>query len=74
MFFHTESGVLANQYRGARALSDFQVFASGIELDYSRPFSWEDDLVGMETWMILGVKKDDEYGDKNTVSKYVVKK
>ena len=58
----------------ARAISDFQKFAAGIELDYSRPFSWEDDLVGLETWMILGVKKDDEFGDKNTVSKYVVKK
>ena len=58
----------------ARALNSFQKFATAIELDYSRPFDWDEDLVGMECDMILGVKKDPEYGDKNTVSKYVVKK
>ena len=58
----------------ARSLNDFQKFASAIELDYSKPFSWEDDLVGMECWLIVGVKKSDEYGDGNTVSKYVTKK
>lgn len=58
----------------ARALSDFQKFAACIELDYSRPFSWEDDLVSMTGWAILGVKKDDTYGDSNTIKKYITKK
>lgn len=58
----------------ASSLNDFQKFAECFGIDYSRPFSWEDDLPGMEGWLILGYKKDDEYGDKNTVKKYVVKK
>ena len=57
-----------------RALSQFRNFASAFNIDYSRPFSWEDNLLGLEGWMILGVKKDDEYGDSNTVKKYVVGK
>ena len=58
----------------ARALHDFQQFAICFSLDYSRPFSWEDDLVGLEGWVILGVQKDPEYGDKNTIKKYVTRK
>ena len=57
----------------ARALADFQKFAAAIGLDYSRPFSWEDDLVGKECWVILGIQKDDEYGDKNTIKRFVVR-
>jgi hypothetical protein len=52
----------------------FKQFATAFGLDYSRPFSWEDDLVGLEGWVILGVKKSDEYGDQNNVSKYVLPK
>ena len=55
----------------ARSLRKFKVFAEAFGLDYSRPFSWTADLVGLEGWVILGVKKTDEYGDQNTVSKYV---
>lgn len=55
----------------ARTLNDFKNFAKCFDIDYSRPFSWEDDLVGKEGWIIVGVKKDD-YGEKNTVKKYVV--
>ena len=58
----------------ARSLNDFQKFATAFGLDYSRPFSWDDDLIGLEGWLIVGIKKDDEYGDKNTVKKYVTKK
>lgn len=57
-----------------RALNTFKNFAAAFGIDYSRPFSWTDDLVGLEGWVILGVKKDDEYGDKNTISKYVTRK
>ena len=58
----------------ARSLTKFKNFATAMKLDYSRPFSWEDDLIGLEGWMILGIKKSDEYGDQNTVSKYVAGK
>lgn len=53
------------------AMRKFKNFANAFDLDYSKPFSWEDDLVGLEGWVILGVKKSDEYGDQNTVSKYL---
>lgn len=54
-----------------RAVYKFQKFAQAMGLDYSRPFSWTDDLIGLEGWVILGIKKDDDYGDKNNISKYV---
>lgn len=57
-----------------RSLYKFQKFAAAFNLDYSRPFSWESDLIGLEGWVILGVKKSDEYGDQNNVSKYVAGK
>jgi hypothetical protein len=55
----------------ARNMNKFKNFAAAFDLDYSRPFSWEDDLVGLEGWIVVGVKKSDEYGDQNTVSRYV---
>ena len=53
-----------------RNLYRFKNFAEAFDIDYSRPFSWTDDLLGKEGWVILGTKKDD-YGEKNSVSKYV---
>ena len=58
----------------ARELYKFKQFATAFGIDYSRPFSWEDDLPGKEGWVILGIKKSEEYGDQNNVKKYVVKK
>lgn len=55
----------------ARNLNRFKNFAAAFNLDYSKPFDWESDLVGLQGWVILGVKKSDEYGDSNSVSKYV---
>ena len=55
-----------------RNMNKFKNFASAFGLDYSSPFDWEEDLIGLEGWVILGVKKDDEYGDSNTVKKYVI--
>lgn len=57
-----------------RSLYDFKVFAKAFGIDYSKPFSWEDDLVGKTGWLIVGVKKSDEYGDQNTVKKYIAGK
>jgi hypothetical protein len=54
-----------------RELYKFKQFASAFGIDYSRPFSWEDDLPGKEGWLIVTVQKSDEYGEQNRVSKYV---
>ena len=58
------------------ALRQFRTFAEAFNIDYSRPFSWEDDLPGLEGWAILKVVKDKsgEYPDKNGVSKYITPK
>jgi len=63
-----------SEKQAARTLRKFRLFATAIDLDYATPFSWVDDLIGMEGWAILGVKKDDEYGDSNSISKYVAMK
>jgi hypothetical protein len=57
-----------------QGLYRFQTFANAFNLDYSRPFSWEDDLPGLEGWLIAGTRKSEEYGEQNTIQKYVVKK
>jgi hypothetical protein len=56
----------------ARALDQFKKFAKCFGIDLSRSFDPEEDLVGLEGWVILGLKKSDEYGEQNTVSKYVL--
>lgn len=48
---------------------NFGYFVKCFDIDISR-FDW-DGLIGLEGWAILGVKKDDEYGDSNTISKFV---
>lgn len=53
-----------------RTLRRFKEFAAAFDIDYSRPFDWED-LVGKTGWIIVGVRHSDDYGDQNTVSKYV---
>jgi len=57
-----------------RSLFSFKQFTQAFGLDISRPFSWEDDLPGLEGWVILGIRKSDQYGDSNTVKKYVMPK
>lgn len=57
-----------------RNLHKFKSFAAAFGINFAKPFSWLDDLIMLEGWMILGYKKDDEYGDKNTVKKYLVKR
>lgn len=73
-FFWELDRTKLDQKSYARALYKFKNFATAFNIDLSRPFDWADDLVGKEGWLIVGVKKDDEYGDQNTVKKYVVSK
>jgi len=53
------------------SMRKFRNFADAFGLDYSRPFDLEDDLPGLTGWLIVGIKKSDEYGDQNTVQKYL---
>jgi hypothetical protein len=55
-----------------RALDQFKKFVKCFGIDLSRPFDPDEDLVGLEGWVILGLRKSDEYGEQNTVSKYVL--
>ena len=55
----------------SRELYHTQQFAKAFGIDLSRPFSPEDDLVGKEGWLVVGVQSNDEYGDQNTVTSYV---
>ena len=55
-----------------RVLRKFKVFAEAFGIDYSKPFSFED-FDGLEGWVIVGVSKSAEYGEQNSVSKYVKK-
>ena len=55
-----------------KSLYQFKQFATCFGFNFSRPFSWEDDLIGLQGWVILGLKKSEEYGDQNTIKKYIV--
>ena len=55
-----------------RSKNKFKNFAKCFGVDFTRPFDPEDDLVGLEGWVIVGVSKSDEYGEQNTVSKYIL--
>jgi len=56
----------------ARALDQFKKFTRCFGIDLSRPFDPEEDLIGLEGWIIVGLRKSDEYGEQNTVSKYIL--
>jgi len=58
----------------ARAMRKFKMFASAFSIDYTQPFSWTDDLIGRMGWLIVGIRKSEEYGDQNTVQKYLARK
>jgi len=54
-----------------RAIYKIKLFAQAFDIDLGRPIDYEDDLVGLTGWAILGVRRSDEYGDQNTVKKYI---
>jgi len=57
--------------QAGNAIRDIRDFAKTFKIDLSKPFDWEEDLVSLEGWVEVGFKKDDEYGDGNTVRKYI---
>lgn len=57
-----------------RALYKFKTFVKAFDIDLSRPLDWTEDLPGKEGWLIVGARKDDEYGEQNTVRKYIMPK
>lgn len=67
-------GSKLDEKQRVRNMTRFKNFAECIGLDYSKPFSWEDDLISLTGWAILGVRKSDEYGDQNNISKYIVRR
>lgn len=52
-------------------LYEFQQFAKCFKIDYSRPFSWTDDLLGQKGWVILGVTKSRDQEQQNIIKKYL---
>ena len=58
------------QYK--RSLYAVRVFAECFGIDLARPIDYEDDLPGLEGWAILGSKISDDYGEQNTIRKYIV--
>uniref|UniRef100_A0A6M3IDC8 Uncharacterized protein n=1 Tax=viral metagenome TaxID=1070528 RepID=A0A6M3IDC8_9ZZZZ len=59
-----------------QALRSFKEFAEAFNIDYSRPFDWENDLLNLEGWAVLKVVRDKtgEYPDKNGVKNFIVPK
>lgn len=64
-----ESKLETKQFQ--RGLYKFQQFIECFGIDISRPFDMDDDWPGLEGWIIVGIRKSDEFGDSNTVKKYV---
>lgn len=54
-----------------RSKLQFKKFAQCFGLDLARPFDLEE-LVGLEGWVIVGVKESKDYGLQNFVSSYVI--
>jgi len=75
-FWDLNSRDKLNSKQYSAALRQFRDFAKAFGIDYTRPFSWEDDLPGLEGWAILKVVKDKngEYPDKNGIKRYIVPK
>jgi len=73
-FFHVpdEEKLTAKQY--ARSLNKIKNFVKAFGIDITRPIDYEDDLPGSIGWAILGIRRDDEYGEQNTVRRYVLPK
>lgn len=57
-----------------RSLYAMKIFVKCFGIDISRPIDYEDDLPGLTGWAILGTRDSDEYGEQNTIRKYIAGK
>jgi hypothetical protein len=55
----------------ARNLFQFQQFVQAFKLDISKPFDMEKDWIGKTGYLQVGIQHSEQYGDQNTVSKFV---
>lgn len=67
-----EEKLTEKQYK--RALYAIKIFIACFEVDISVPIDYEDDLPGKVGWAILGSKNSDDYGEQNTIRKYIAPK
>jgi len=56
----------------ARTCYDIKVFAQCFGVDISVPIDYNDDLPGKEGWAILGIQNSDDYGEQNTIKKFIL--
>jgi hypothetical protein len=54
-----------------RNIYNTKCFLECFGVDLTKPFDPEEDFIGLEGWVIVGVKSSEEYGDQNTVRKYI---
>lgn len=73
-FFHVPNRDKLTPKQYARSLNKIKNFTKAFGIDISRPIDYEDDLPGHTGWAILGARKDDEYGEQNTIRRYIVPK
>ena len=57
-----------------RVKDKLRKFLLAFEVDLGMSIDLANDLDGREGWAILGVKRSDEYGDSNTIRKYIAPK
>lgn len=57
-----------------RARNNFSLknFFLAFGIDISRPLNLSEDLIGAKGWAIVGVKKSEEYGEQNTIKKFIL--
>lgn len=60
-----------NEKQLHRAKFKIANFGKAFDIDFSRPIDLED-LIGLTGWGILGVSNSEEYGEQNTVRKYII--
>lgn len=72
MYVPDKKNLSEKQYM--RALYAVKVFTKCFDVDISRPIDYEDDLPGHTGWAIVGVRDSDEYGEQNTIRKYIAPK
>jgi len=72
MYVPDKKNLSEKQYM--RALYAVKVFTKCFDIDISRPIDYEDDLPSHTGWAIVGVRDSDEYGEQNTIRKYIAPK